>query len=558
MAQLTQWLLRQEYWLPSGITWEDMEDTEDVHYPKPHHLLFSLPITLLLVTLRFLFDRKIAIPLSKKLGLQEKVRWKPSPNPILEAFYTKWRKNPQKEEVSGLAKQCDLQPRQVERWFRYRLNQNRPSLTKKFCEASWRTVHSLIFILMGLAVLYDKPWFWNIRECWVGYPLKPLHLSLYGYYLLQFSLYLTLVISMPFDVKQKDFNMMIVHHVISMLLIGFSYCVNFIPIGSLVMILQDAPDTPMYAAKVFKYLKWQKTCNTLFIIFSVVFLFNRAIVFPYKILYSTFYHLAEAHEPYFGYYFFNALLMLVYVLNVLWSCVIILMLYRFLIHGKLEKDARSDSESSEEDDVDEEEDVDEVDQKAKQKHTQNKTAPLSRNCTRAGLSQRGGGIMCKNYQQFLSLVFAVTEVNKDLVLLPNITLGFHIYDNHQIERTISITSLSLLSTQGQMVPGYKCDKEDPLLSVIGGHNPKTSRQMSSIFSTFKIPQLFPYLKNVKFNNSAGDEVSFLENGRGSAGYDILNWIFLPNCSFIPIKVGEIDPGGLDFTINSDTIVWATK
>ncbi|XP_026578611.1 vomeronasal type-2 receptor 26-like [Pseudonaja textilis] len=379
--------------------------------------------------------------------------------------------------------------------------------------------------------------------------------------------------------------------------------------------------------------------------------------------------------------------------------------------------------------------------------------------------------MCKNYQQFLSLVFAVTEVNKDLVLLPNITLGFHIYDNHQIERTISITSLSLLSTQGQMVPGYKCDKEDPLLSVIGGHNPKTSSQMSSIFSTFKVPQekeiclaftemfdfninairivkfhsilkswlnveviilfgdasssikiiavktaleklrktlfqtvwimsshwelngvepqvildrikpfhgalhfrdqtgdvsefshflhsldptnpqgdpflliwwervfdckihkpgeippkvgkqctgkenlqnlptymfemsmtgesyniynaiyavayalhamhssrmqtavlrlekkisdlqlwqLLPYLKNVKFNNSAGDEVSFLENGRGSAGYDILNWIFLPNCSFIPVKVGEIDPGGLDFTINSDTIVWATK
>ncbi|XP_026580231.1 ceramide synthase 3-like, partial [Pseudonaja textilis] len=281
MAQLMQWLLRQEHWLPPGITWEDMQNTEDILYPQPHHLLLCLPIALLLIMLRVLFYRKIAIPLSKKLGLQEKVRRKPSPNPILEAFYTKWRKNPQKEEVSGLAKQCDLQPRQVERWFRYRLNQNQPSLTKKFCEASWRTVHSLIFVFMGLAVLYDKPWFWNIRECWVGFPLKPLHPSLYVYYLMQFSLYWSLAISMPFDVKQKDFNALIVHHVSAILLTGFSYCVNFIPIGSLVMIVHDAPDILMYAAKVFNYLEWQKTCNTLFIIFSVVFLFNRAIFFPY-------------------------------------------------------------------------------------------------------------------------------------------------------------------------------------------------------------------------------------------------------------------------------------
>uniref|UniRef100_A0A8C6VBJ1 Homeobox domain-containing protein n=1 Tax=Naja naja TaxID=35670 RepID=A0A8C6VBJ1_NAJNA len=134
MAQLTQWFWRQEYWLPPGITWEDMQDTEDIRYPQPHHLLLCFPIALLLIALRFLFYRKIAIPLSKKLGLQEKVRRKPSPNLILEAFYTKWRKNPQKVKVSGLAKQCDLPTRQVERWFRYRLNQNRPSVTKKFCE----------------------------------------------------------------------------------------------------------------------------------------------------------------------------------------------------------------------------------------------------------------------------------------------------------------------------------------------------------------------------------------------------------------------------------------
>ncbi|XP_070591682.1 vomeronasal type-2 receptor 26-like [Erythrolamprus reginae] len=96
--------------------------------------------------------------------------------------------------------------------------------------------------------------------------------------------------------------------------------------------------------------------------------------------------------------------------------------------------------------------------------------------------------MPKNYQQFMALVFAVREVNRDLVLLPNITLGFHIYSNYQTGMTISIINLSLLSRQGRMVPGYTCGMKDPLLSVIGGLNPKSSRQMASIFSIFKVPQ----------------------------------------------------------------------
>ncbi|KAK9408948.1 type-2 vomeronasal receptor [Crotalus adamanteus] len=109
----------------------------------------------------------------------------------------------------------------------------------------------------------------------------------------------------------------------------------------------------------------------------------------------------------------------------------------------------------------------------------------------------------KKYQQFLALVFAVTEVNKDVVLLPNITLGFHIYDNHQIERKNSLISLSLLSTRGRMVPGYVCDNQGTLLSVIGGLSSKSSRQMASIFSIFKVPQL-----GVGFEFSQGERTVY--------------------------------------------------
>ncbi|XP_070794581.1 vomeronasal type-2 receptor 26-like [Pituophis catenifer annectens] len=100
----------------------------------------------------------------------------------------------------------------------------------------------------------------------------------------------------------------------------------------------------------------------------------------------------------------------------------------------------------------------------------------------------------KSYQQFLALMFVVAEVNKDLVLLPNITFGFHIYSNFQVERKISLISLFLLSSQHQMIPGYKCDRQDILLSVIGGLKSKSSKQMASIFSIFKVPQKVPFAR----------------------------------------------------------------
>ncbi|KAK9408930.1 type-2 vomeronasal receptor [Crotalus adamanteus] len=94
-----------------------------------------------------------------------------------------------------------------------------------------------------------------------------------------------------------------------------------------------------------------------------------------------------------------------------------------------------------------------------------------------------------NYQHFMALVFAVTEINKNLVLLPNSTLGFNMYDNANWKRRVSVISLFLLSTRDQMVPGYKCDQQDTLLSIIGGDQSQFSMLMASIFSIFKVPQL---------------------------------------------------------------------
>ncbi|XP_070793867.1 vomeronasal type-2 receptor 26-like, partial [Pituophis catenifer annectens] len=91
-------------------------------------------------------------------------------------------------------------------------------------------------------------------------------------------------------------------------------------------------------------------------------------------------------------------------------------------------------------------------------------------------------------------IFKVPQINKDFLLLPNITLGFHIYGHFQRERSISLNSLSMLSSRGQVVPGYNCDMKDTLFSIIGGLSAKSSRQMASIFSIFKVPQTIPFAR----------------------------------------------------------------
>nr|XP_034957883.1 vomeronasal type-2 receptor 26-like [Zootoca vivipara] len=70
--------------------------------------------------------------------------------------------------------------------------------------------------------------------------------------------------------------------------------------------------------------------------------------------------------------------------------------------------------------------------------------------------------------------------------------------------------------------------------------------------------LQPFLRNMLFNNSAGDTVFFNEKRELEGGFDIINWVTFPNKSFLRVKVGEMDPQaplGSDFSIDEKIITW---
>ncbi|XP_032092485.1 vomeronasal type-2 receptor 26-like [Thamnophis elegans] len=98
-------------------------------------------------------------------------------------------------------------------------------------------------------------------------------------------------------------------------------------------------------------------------------------------------------------------------------------------------------------------------------------------------------IIMKFYQHILALAFAVKEINEDSQILPNVTLGFHIYDSYNNPRMTYRTILDLLFKYQEFVPNYKCDSQKNLKAIIGGLDFATSSYISEIIGFLKIPQL---------------------------------------------------------------------
>ncbi|XP_060640341.2 vomeronasal type-2 receptor 26-like [Anolis sagrei] len=130
--------------------------------------------------------------------------------------------------------------------------------------------------------------------------------------------------------------------------------------------------------------------------------------------------------------------------------------------------------------------------------------------------------MSKNYQQVLALVFAVEKINKDPHFLPNISLGFRLYDNNYNGGQTYENVISLLSERDKLTlippplygyesyygygqpsynmmgtedaekvtiyPNYNCQGHKKMVAVIGGLTSESSVQMANMLEVYKLPQ----------------------------------------------------------------------
>jgi sphingoid base N-palmitoyltransferase len=124
MSSLTFW--SPEYWLPRNISWSDVPSKfDDLIYP----IYFAIPILIL----RILYESFVGITLGKWFGMFEGPLEPQIKHHLLGGFaqYTR---------------------------------------TKKILETFYRFSSYSFLFAYGCWVLHDKPWLYDVKQCWISYP----------------------------------------------------------------------------------------------------------------------------------------------------------------------------------------------------------------------------------------------------------------------------------------------------------------------------------------------------------------------------------------------------
>ncbi|KAL5714160.1 sphingosine N-acyltransferase [Ranunculus cassubicifolius] len=143
---------------------------------------------------------------------------------------------------------------------------------------------------------------------------------------------------------------MMSHHIVTIILISYSYITSFFRIGAVVLALHDGSDVFLEAAKVFKYSGKELQASVLFGCFAISWVILRLILFPFYVIKTTSYDFIkilmvsdDSNRTY--YYVYNTMLQTLLIFHIYWWILIFSMIRRQLKNkGQVGEDIRSDSD----------------------------------------------------------------------------------------------------------------------------------------------------------------------------------------------------------------------
>ncbi|CAH2225861.1 vomeronasal type-2 receptor 26-like, partial [Pelobates cultripes] len=94
----------------------------------------------------------------------------------------------------------------------------------------------------------------------------------------------------------------------------------------------------------------------------------------------------------------------------------------------------------------------------------------------------------RNYVNILNFIFAIEMLNNHPDWLPNITLGFHIFDSCLDANKAVISVWQILSGPRKTVPNYSCVEGGKLAGLIGDHFSSTTVPIAQILSVYGYTQ----------------------------------------------------------------------
>ncbi|KAG9064553.1 sphingosine N-acyltransferase lag1 [Linnemannia hyalina] len=217
---------------------------------------------------------------------------------------------------------------------------------------------------MATCLLYNSTYWSDSTFFWRDYPKTQLDATMKWYYLVQFAFWVQqfLLAVLGIEKRRKDFLEFMIHHVITCLLIGFSYSFNLTSVGHAVLCSMDFSDIVLAACKMLKYCQKDQIADVGFVFFVVTWIYTRHIWFGQIILatYKAPQFAAMVWDPSNGLYFtpavlkgFQVLLCGLYAVLVFWLAMIFKIVLKVL-KGENSEDVRSEDEEEPEEEVVEE------------------------------------------------------------------------------------------------------------------------------------------------------------------------------------------------------------
>lgn len=95
----------------------------------------------------------------------------------------------------------------------------------------------------------------------------------------------------------------------------------------------------------------------------------------------------------------------------------------------------------------------------------------------------------KSYPHVLAFLFAIEEINKNPYLLPNLSLGYDLYNALKSDHETLESALFWLSGGNQIVPNYNCQRQRKSVAIVTGTVSAFSAETGTLLELYKIPQV---------------------------------------------------------------------
>ncbi|XP_040285712.1 vomeronasal type-2 receptor 26-like [Bufo bufo] len=162
-------------------------------------------------------------------------------------------------------------------------------------------------------------------------------------------------------------------------------------------------------------------------------------------------------------------------------------------------------------------------------------------------------------RHLLAFIFAIQEINSRGDILPNITLGYILYDSCEAERRALQNTLCVITGREIITPNYNCYQKGQLVGIVGHQQSSLSVSMASVIGIYKYPQLNYYLKRIHVLTPGKEEIYFNRDGHFLPKFDVLNFIIFENKSKQTNTVGYYrETNGIQLQINNSAIRWNPK